>query len=242
MVDCPIAFDPRLVEESVLLAIESATREDRSCFHHERESLYRLEDPEQRESGFLELHGQWFVDLKLSEPIREILWEWPSLPRSVSRCVVIPAVRARGEGADLHENRQCGPSSDGSKPVLVVRLKPRRLVDREGLHALLRRELYHVADMLDPEFAYTPSVTLPEGHTALMKPLLERYRVLWDITIDGRLAERGLLPAGGEERRRREFAAVFPSLDSSAEDSFHRLFHGPRPNHEELWGFAANSR
>jgi len=235
-----VEIDPGLVEEAVLLAVEAATPGERRRFRLERDPLYVIADPEEKEAAFRALHARWFNSLRLSERLFEALGEQPSLQRSASRCLVLPAPSSKEEGADLHEDRQPRPTSAAPTPALIVRLTARTLVDGAALLALLRRELMHAADMLDPAFGYEKALPAPDGGAIHGRIIRERYRVLWDITIDGRLAARGALPAGAEERRRREFLTAFPAPASEVEAAFQRFFEGPRPTHAELAAFATD--
>jgi hypothetical protein len=44
--------------------------------------------------------------------------------------------------------------------------------------------------MLDPAFNYSPEIRLPDRSPAEENIVRERYRILWDTTIDGRLARQ----------------------------------------------------
>ncbi len=74
----PLEFDPRLVEDSVLLAIGTSPIAARRRFRRRRDPLYEIEGPERRDSAFNELSRRWFV----------------------------PVVHARQEYADLKPDRR----------------------------------------------------------------------------------------------------------------------------------------
>src|SRR5262245_26013006 len=231
-----IEFDPHLVEEAVLLSVERVAPEQRRLFRKERDALYRLTDPDDREVRFGDLHSRWFVSLRLAESVRAALSEQPGLLRAgsrVRRCLVLASGSGRDEGADLHEDRSSGLNDDAV--AMIIRLLPSTLLDGAATRALLRRELAHIADMLDPEFGYTHAMPALEGTRAGL--IRERYRVLWDTSVDGRLAAQGALAPGRDRIRRREVIAAFPAR-SGGEALFERLFFGPRPTHEQLWSLA----
>lgn len=229
-----LEFDPRLVEDSVLLAIESQPLEARRRFRGRRDPLYEIEPPEQRESAFNELSRRWFVRLGLADPVWEALAREPSITAGTSKCLLVPIVRARQEYADLKPDRRGqGP------PTLLISLRVTTIVDRTRLVPFLHHELLHVADMLDPKFGFEPELPTLAGSPALDGLLRRRYQALWDTTIDGRLLASDRLPDGGEKARRREFLDVFSMLGGSAERWFQQFFHEPRPSHAELVAFAA---
>ena len=234
-----LSFDPRLVEETVLLAERSLNEDERRKFRAERDRLYSLSDPDERETRFAGFHSEWFVRLELGDETRELLDEIPSFgarPAPFSRCAVIRAISAKEEGADLHEERGRGKAA--GKPALVIKVRPTTLLDAGRLRLLLRRDLLHVADMLDPAFEYSVATPEVEGGATREKIIRDRYRVLWDVSVDGRLVSRGMLGGEVEAVRRNEFLASFGALGREAAGKFKLLFHGPRPTHMEMWEMA----
>jgi hypothetical protein len=228
-----VELDPALVEESVLLAADASSPSRRRQYRRERNAVYEIPEPEKREGAFAELDARWFAQLGLGERLLSLLREHESVLARVARCVVLKAGRSRDEGADLHE-------SQGAMPTLAVKLTPASLLDFDRAALLLRGELLHVEDMLDPAFGYERDVPAFGVDPVYENLVRDRYRVLWNVSVDGRLASRGLLPEGGEGRRRREFLAAFAMLGPEAEAYFERFFRGPRPSHRELLRFAGN--
>jgi hypothetical protein len=221
----PIHWEPALVEAAVLAAAADAPP-----FHEAREPLYAIADAEAREAAFLALHAAWFQRLNLDRPLRRALAERPALAAACGRCVVTRARAAAAEAADLLV-------APPAAPTLLVRLTPERLAAGERLLAFLRRELLHVADMVDPRFGYEPRLPAgggPEGRCTT------RYRVLWDASVDGRLTAEGRAPAGARPERLQEFRRAFPGLGGAAEAAFRRFFDGPRPTHAEMVAFASS--
>lgn len=226
-----VELDPALVEESVLQASDAASPPIRRRYRRERNAIYEIAETEKREAAFLALDSRWFARLGLGAPLLKLLKEFECVLTRVSRLVVLPAGRIRDEGADLHESR-------GRMPALAVKLTPGSLLDFDRVAPLLRREMVHVEDMLDPAFGYERDPPSSEVDPTYDKLVRDRYRVLWNASVDGRLAARGLLPEDGEARRRREFLATFIMLGPEAESRFERFFRGPRPSHDELLSFA----
>lgn len=233
----PIRFDPGLVEQAVLLAVESAAAEKRRCFRAARDPIYEIEDAGRREAGFAALHACWFDRLRIGEPLLRLVCERPSVARSIAACLVVPAPRRKDEHADLRRALPAGGTGT-DRPVLIVQLLPATLVDAGRLGGLLRRELLQVADMLDPAFGYDPKVALRETSGPLASLLRERHALLWRVTVDGRLARQGELGEQNVRRLRSRFRSVFGMLPRSGEAVFRSLLSGPRPSHRELMRLA----
>ncbi|MBI3028232.1 MAG: hypothetical protein HYY64_01810 [Candidatus Rokubacteria bacterium] len=225
-----LEYDPRLVEEATLLALRGA--EEETAFRRERDGLYEIADPEAREAAFRAFHAAWFERLGLGRPIGWALKERGLILRAADRCLLAYAPSAREEGAELlvAERRRS----------VAIRLAPVTLLAPERLLAFLRHELLHVADMLDPRFAYEPWLPSAGAGPAHRELLKERYRVLWDAYIDGRLSRLGWAPAGVRAERLGEFKRSFPTLGERAEVEFERFFNATWLRHAELVAFAAD--
>jgi hypothetical protein len=235
-----IEIDLRLVEETLLLAVERAAPEERRRFRQERDALYEIADPEDRESAFAAFNRRWLERLDLLATLERRTTGTALLRAETSGCMVLGATRARDEHADLRDPIAAGGRE--SKPVLFVRLRPETLLDQPRLEALLDRELLHVADILDPAFGFEREPPFAGQSAALQGLLRERYRAAWDITVDGRLAARGRLSPGALERRRRDFRAVFGAQGDGDDGLFERLFNGARPSHRDLVDLALARR
>lgn len=233
-----LEYDPRLVEEAVLLSLAGHPEEAR--FRRERDRVYELTNEEEREARFREFHGDWFVRLQLGRPIVEALEEHPGLMQQARRCCVLSAISTVEEGADLHDWLGAAPAEGQRPTVILIKLKPPRLLDPAGLRAWLRHELLHVADMLDPSFGYERWVPSSELGPAYANLLRDRYRMLWDTWIDGRLHRRGWLPEGVREKRLAEFVATFPMLGPQAAEKFQQLFESDSQTHVSLMAFVQN--
>lgn len=223
-------FDPRLVEAAVLAAV--ARRGGEGDFHAERDGLYEIAEPEPREAAFAALHARWFERLALDRPFRETLAERPAIAARCGRWLVARARGTRDEAADL----LMAPSAP---PTLLVRVTAETVATAERLSLVLRRELLHVADMLDPRFGYAPS--LPESMAGGARESVVRgnYRVLWAAYVDGRLARLGAVPLAVRAERLAEFVSAFPHLGEGAEAAFERFFGARELTHAELLAFAA---
>lgn len=195
----PIEYERDLVEEAVLLAVVG--RPEERAFRARRDAIYAVPDPEGREAHFDALHTEWFASLGLARPIRGALDELPVLAARARVALVGRALSRGEEGADLLVPH--GAAGDGRSASVAIRIRPDRFADPEGLTALLRRELLFVADMLDPEFGYSPDLPKDLLDRAPRRLIEERYRALWEAYVASRLAVGGsgpgdaaLAPAG----------------------------------------------
>jgi hypothetical protein len=226
-----IEFHPRLVEESVWAAMrDHCGREE---FHRQREALYELADAEARERAFTELNASWFRRLGLGGPFRQALIEQRDVSGRVGRILAEPASVPGREGADLFV-------AGRDERTVVISIRPESVLHPERLLDFLRSELLHVADMLDPSFGYSPRLPSHPGGPAHDRLLRERYRMLWECSVDARLLERGLLPRTSRERRLGDFARVFACLGERTGECFERVLAASRPSHAELVTLASH--
>lgn len=231
-VDLPIEYDPRLIEEAVLLALRGAGQE--RDFRQERDRLYAIENGEAREAAFRQFHAAWFERLGLHEDVVQALRAHPLVVANAARYMVISAASGIEGGAELLVARAAGGVSEAGRCSVVIRLTPETLLRPTRLREFLGHELFHIADMLDPAFAYDPrlpSFALGPAHEGLVR---DRYRVLWDAYIDGRLVRLGQAAAGVRAERLREFARTFPMLGERTEEAFDRFFEAAACRHVEL--------
>jgi hypothetical protein len=227
-----VEYDPRLVEEAVVRALRGHA--DAAKFWRHRDRLYEIAGAEEREAAFARLHADWFVHLALDKPIAIALAEQPSVTSQVERCTIARAIRRKDEGAELFVNR----SSEQIRRVVRIALRPESLLE-EAVLTFLRRELQHVADMLDPAFGYEPSLPADGGGPTHDRLLMDRYRALWSAYIDGRLVRAGRIPGSARNERWNEFAETFGMLGSGRETEFARFFDAPAPcSHADLVAFA----
>ena len=91
---------------------------------------------------------------------------------------------------------------------------------------------------MDPSFGYQRSLPASDDGPSGDNILRDRYRVLWDVTIDGRLARAGLASRDVREARWQEFASTFTMLGERCRDAFDEWFDRVRPTHESLVTFA----
>ncbi len=229
-----IEYEPRFLDEAVLQA--ASVRPEGRLFYRERERVYTVRDPEKRGRAFDVLNVAWWERLGLGGPLAEALAEQPLIEREVARCAVGRPARREDAGAELLV-RPASPPGPADR-LLRLLLAPELVIAPDVLTPFLRRELQHVADMLDPGFGYEPRLPVDVGGAAYERLLRERYRVVWDATVDGRLVRAQRLPARVEAERKMQFARVFAGLgERSASTEFARFFADPAPTHAAIVTF-----
>jgi len=229
----PVELDPSLVEEAVLLALRG---QPGNRYWRAREEAYALREEEEREAAFRRLARGEFEALDLGAPLRQALAEEPLVTQKVARCRAVRTPSGREEGAELFVRSDAGPEAR-SERTLAVFLRPASFSRPGELLMLLRHELVHVRDMVDPRFGDDPSLPSVDGGPMRVKLALQRYRVLWDTVIDGRLFGSGRAGPRAREVRRAEFAAAFGTLGKSDQE-FERWFGMSAPTHQGLLEYA----
>jgi hypothetical protein len=231
-----LSIAPDLMEEAVLLAERGAGREIARAFRHERNRIYEIRDADARDAQFHAFSLRWFARLGLQTRVEAAVNEHAGFTGRLCSGRIVRAITRGDEGADLIDPVSRTTAQTG--PLLVLRLRPESLLDERGLHALLRHELMHVADMLDPAFGYERALPPSDGGPSADNILRDRYRAVWDSTIDGRLARAGFGTPAIRDARAREFAAAFSMLGERCRDAFETWWEADRPTHPEMVAFA----
>ena len=206
-------------------------------FQREREKLYAILDPDERNTAFFKLHLDWFREWGLEKLLTDLLKEFPLLSEKLS---VLAVRKTRGkkddEGAELYVN-------DAGRCSAILALRPESFERDAALRDYVRHEFTHLSDMLDPAFGYAPTLDLPGLNGAQHRLARERYRLLWDITIDGRLTAAGHTPMAAREQHAAAFARgySFWPEDRQAE-TFESLWRNTAPRHAEFLALIADPR
>lgn len=235
-----VRYDEDLVEEAVFFCARSLRPSLPPLqvvrFQREREKLYRILDPDARNAAFFQLHLEWFREWGLDQPLVACLDEFPSLRQALNVLAVRKTVSRRDEGAELYVN------GSGERTGLIA-LRTEWLAEGAALRDLLRHELTHLHDMVNPAFAYVPVLDLPGLNAAQRRTAQERYRLLWDVSIDGRLAARGHRPGSPREHHEAAFARAYAFWpESKRAEVFRNLWQDASPTHRELIALVSDPR
>ncbi len=232
-----VEYDSTFIEQATLLA---ARRSDRfeGELHRAIDPVYEIADEEQRQQAFARVFQEFFARFGLDRPVADLIMERPLISRHVGRCIVREAPRAKDESAELFVQTDT-PKEATPGRTLVIHACPQTLLDAQEFTSRMRRELVHVSDMLDERFAYRREAIA--GLPARQNLVRDRYRVLWDIYIEGRLEGERL----GEKQRgsalRHAFGRVFAEGNASRGlAAFDRVFQAPTLTHHQLLSWAHN--
>lgn len=233
-----LRYDARLVEETVFLALRGHA--DEEAFHAARHGCYDIADSEERDRVFQQHHTSWFKRLGLGDAVERAFAEQSSIAQRVQVCVVGRAISRKDESAELFVGTPEEGLSERQRRSVGLLLRPQSLLDSESLLDFLRHELFHITDMLSPDFAYEPTLPQSEGGPTYDLLLRNRYRTLWDATIDGRLVRLGWAPSYRREERWRDFVRAFPMLIGETAEFFGHFFDREPHTHAELVSFACD--
>jgi len=207
-----------------------------SRFRREREKLYRILDPDERNAAFFKLHLDWFREWGLEQPLTDTLNEFPLVRELLGVLAVRRSTGKDDEGAVLYVN-------EANRRTGVLALRLERLMQDAALRDYLRHEFTHLHDMLDPAFGYAPRLDLPGLNAAQQRLARERYRLVWDITIDGRLAAAGHAPLETREQHAAAFARGYSCWPEPKQvEAFNLLWHCRTPRHADFLALIADPR
>lgn len=207
-----------------------------SRFHRAREKLYGILDPDERNTAFFKLHLDWFREWGLEKPLLDLLQEFPLLREQLTVLALRQTRGKNDEGAELYVN-------EAGQRSAILALRPASFQNDATLKNYLRHEFTHLHDMLDPAFGYSPALELPGLNAAQLRLAGERYRLLWDITIDGRLTTAGHTPMATRERHAAAFARSYSFWpEQRRSETFAALWSHTAPRHAEFLAFIADPR
>ncbi len=181
------------------------------------EAIDQAQGEDAQEEGDLEYE----LSRKFEEKIKEV---------SVKR-----AINKVDEGSNVL-NRVSG------LPIIELRVLASRFADSdEGkeLEAFLIHEFMHAKDMVDPEFDYEDSY-IP-GNPSVKNLITARFKLLWNIYVDSRLARRNLPGIMSREARYREFDNYYRKIpERQRRGIFQGVWETEKFSHEELLSMATD--
>src|SRR5262245_36411913 len=221
-------------------------------FHREREKVYSVLEPDERNAAFFKLYLDWFREWGLEKLLIDLLNQFPRLPGALTTLAFRKARSKSEEGAELYVNRETRtdllPALDRGEGCSTLRhgviaLRPERFKCEDDLARFLRHELTHLRDMVDPAFGYSPELRSSDFNTAQQRLTRERYRLLWDITIDGRLTQQGHLQDGDCEKHEASFHRAYSFWPEEKRRAvFDELWAEPAPHHARLLVLASDPK
>lgn len=232
-----IDYEPSFVEQTIFYAGRQDPKLETEL-HQATDRLYGLTNPTEREESFQAVYGGLFRRLGYDGVITRLLAERPLIESRVQRCIVRQAVSAKKEAAELFV-RDTGDPAQPQQRSLFIHAYHESLLNPELFRRRMRREFLHVADMLDESFGYRKDTLL--GNQPRQNLIRDRYRVLWDIYVEGRLSREGhaddkmmlLLSCQFEKVFLKYSACLFPS-------SFERVYRADKLNHDQLLEWATS--
>lgn len=233
-------FDDDLVEAVVFLCASGKRRGVPPLhvrrFHAERERAYSILDPDARNAAFARVHFGWFREWRVESALAAVVAQFPLLDPYLAGLAFRKARVKSEEGSELYGR------PDGQRRGIVA-LRPERFEHEESLLQFLHHELMHLSDMLDPSFGYVPDLAQAGQTVSQQRLIRERYRLLWDVTIDGRLWRSGRATIASEAQRCAEFERGFGFLpEGDRAILFAQLWTGRLARHAELLAIASDPR
>lgn len=235
-----LRYDEDFVEAAAFLCTSGRRKGVASLqilrFHRERERLYSILDPDERNTAFFRLHLEWFREWGLEEVLTGLVKEFPLLSEKLDVLAVRKTRGKNDEGVELYVN-------EARQRSAIVALSPAAFERDDSLRNYLRHEFTHLSDMLDPVFGYLPELNLPGLNPAQQRLARERYRLLWDITIDGRLSAAGRTPMASREQHEGAFFRGYSFWPEARRmDTFGALWRSPAPSHAEFLALITDPR
>jgi hypothetical protein len=127
-------------------------------------------------------------------------------------------------------------------PVIEMRVLASRFANPEEveeLGAFLIHEFMHARDMMDPEFDYEDAF-IP-GNPSMKNLITARFRLLWNVYVDSRLARKKIRSVMTKEARYREFDNYYRKIpEQQRRGIFEGLWQTEKLSHEELLSMATD--
>ena len=188
-------------------------------YHEKRDAIYEMEE-ESRPRKFRELDSDFFKRLGCDVYIKEIFDEFLDIQEKIESVHVRRATTRQNEGSNVVD--------EGRK--VIIRLYPEIFI--EGINEIrrvIRHELMHVSDMMNSKFEYNVNEEFSPSPME-ERIMRDRYRLFWDISVDGRLVNKGLETTATRDERKREFDSFFSKIpEGSRELIFSKMWDAEEP-------------
>src|SRR3989338_5510452 len=249
-----IRCDPALAEEAVFLELKrreaSGDHHEAQAFHAQRSSLYGVSGAadgrpatDEREARFQQLAVRYFHELGLAGLVTKRFEEFPLVAALVQVATVQRVWSRKEERVELYVRPvPPGRTSIEVSTTLLLGLQAARCLNRDELVAFLRHELMHISDMLDPAFAYEPHPAFGGECETEHDLIRERFRLLWNVWVAGRMRRNGS-PLPEAEQHRRGFDRAFASWEPKRREAvLQDLSSRDRCTQRELLDLAKDER
>lgn len=232
-----IDYEPSFVEQTIFHAGRQNPNLEAEL-HRATDRLYALTDSAEREAGFHEVYGNFFRRLGYDGVVVRLLSERPLIESRVQRCIVRQATSAKKEAAELFV-RDTGDDDQPQRRSLFIHAYHESLLQPAPFERKMRREFLHVTDMLDDSFGYRKDSLL--GNQPRQNLIRDRFRVLWDIHVEGRLSREGHADDKMMRQLSRQFEKVFAKYSACLfPPSFERVHRADVLNHDQLLEWATS--
>jgi hypothetical protein len=238
-----LRYDDDFVEAAVFLCTSGRRPGAPSLqvrrFHCERECCYAVLDSDERNIAFFKVHLRWFREWGIEKLVLDVLDEYPLVKQGVNVLAFRQARSQGDEGAELFVHQE----AEGGARSAVVAIRIQQFERNAMVTNFLRHEYMHLSDMLDPAYSYSPFLQTRGPSPAQQRITRERYRLLWDITIDGRLSHGDRAAVGTREHQRALFDRAYSFWpEERRQNAFDSLWNNPSPRHEEMLSLASDPR
>jgi hypothetical protein len=233
-----IEYDPHFVEEVVFLEArrrDAAGEEGAVKRYHERlDPIYESRSGrEQREEAFRSEHASFFREFGLDRRAASAVRESPHVIKGISGILITTARSKKDVGSELFQR----DGAEGEKiKTAVVKTRVEDFLDGSRWDDFFLRELYRLSDMVDPAFGYRPSLGEGLSDPARESLYRDRYHVLWELWIDGRLCgKRGGLQGSALPRLAADMRRAFRSMgETRVERLCRQVWEAPILSHEDF--------
>ena len=175
-------------------------------------------------------------ELEIEEVSAEVSYDLArEFEERIKEVTVKRAINKVDEGSNVL-NRVSG------HPIIEMRVLASRFSNPEEaqeLDAFLIQEFMHAKDMVDPEFDYEDAF-IP-GNPSVKNLITARFRLLWNMYVDSRLARMGVVSVLPKEARYREFDNFYRKIpEKQRKGIFEGLWKTEKLTHEELLSMATD--